>query len=213
MKIYPFAILFVSLSAALFQADRAEAQPSGRVPWYLEGSFGESRWDPAALSTSQSLGASFDRRDSSYGFVAGLPLGEYLALELGHTNFGKLSANGIVAGQSGSGSPYVINARLKANTTYAAVAAQAPLGQGFTVFGQLGYGSTTRKVSSDAITVPTDAGTLTIFGEDNKNRKSEMLYGFGAGYSFSKTVTGLLRYQKLDDTKASALMLGVRVAL
>jgi len=179
-----------AISAAAIPSTAAAQQVS---PWYVTGAVGQSRYD---IDLS---GITGDRKGTVFNIGGGYRLSPNVALELGYTDFGKAN---------------YLNVDLKAKTTYGAVVLSAPLGEAFSLFGKLGYGSTKRSASSPDIVIPLgpngSLGSLGSFGFSNHDRKSEAIYGLGAGYAFTPNITGTIEWQRLDNTKVDAGMVGVR---
>jgi OOP family OmpA-OmpF porin len=128
-------------------------------------------------------GASVSRNGTAAGLGLGYSFSKNVGVELGYEDFGKASLNGTVSGDA------------KAKATHVSLLLTAPLENDFSIYGRVGAARTDRSVSG------------TFSGSEKKN---EALYGVGFGYAFTKSIGGTLEWQKLDNTKASALTAGVK---
>ncbi len=126
-------------------------------------------------------GQSGDNKDTSSMLSFGYQFNKVLALELGYSDYGKAKLNTGTA---------------KANAGSISAVVSAPLADAFSIYGRIGAASTRRDVTS-------------VFSRGD--RKTEAIYGIGAGYAFNKTLTGTLEWNKLNSTDVSAVNVGLRV--
>jgi OOP family OmpA-OmpF porin len=84
---------------------------------------------------------------------------------------------------------------IKGTALQASVVGYLPLGQDFSLYGRLGYNKLKAKASAGA-------------GSASET-ESKSLFGFGAEYAFSKSVSGRIEYQKpASDT--SSMLFGIK---
>ena len=81
----------------------------------------------------------------------------------------------------------------KVKQTSLSVIGTLPLSNGFNVYGRLGYNDINTKVTNSAYTVDVDSGAV---------------YGVGAGYAFTPTISGRVEYQK-PTSDSSIIMAGL----
>ena len=121
-----------------------------------------------------------NKTDAMVGAAIGYTFSPNIGIEAGFNDYGKVN----YGGADGS-----------AKTAHVSLILTAPLSNEFSVYGRLGAARTERKVSY--------FGTV-------KDDKTEGLFGIGVGYNFAKNLTGTLEYQKLNDSKVSAIAAGVK---
>ncbi|MFC5520189.1 outer membrane beta-barrel protein [Polaromonas jejuensis] len=161
--------------AALAAAAGAQAQSSGStMSWYSPGAgyigFNAGRSD---YSLNSGVGFPFDKHDTVYNLYGGSYFTSNLGLELGYTNFGKVSRAG---GQT------------KAEGFNLSLVGKLPLSSQFNLLGKLGttYGRT------DVSAVPASgiaSGSESGFG---------VSYGLGAEYAFNPQLSAVLQYDSHD---------------
>src|SRR5678815_2545480 len=155
----------------MWSALPALAQSDYRAPWrgdfwgYVGASAGESKFR-ADCNNSVSNFFECDKRDTGFKVYAGGKMNDFLGLEVGYTDFGKVAASG------GETEAWAIPVSLVAG---------APLGQRFGIFGKIGglYGRTD---------VSADASTLL-----NTGHKNGWGWTYGAGATFAITPALQLR--------------------
>jgi len=160
-------VALLGMSSAL----PALAQSDYRAPWrgdfwgYVGASAGESKFR-ADCNNSVSNFFDCDKRDTGFKVYAGGKMNDFLGLEVGYTDFGKVAASG------GETEAWAIPLSLVAG---------APLGQRFGIFGKIGglYGRTD---------VTADASTLL-----NTGHKNGWGWTYGAGATFAITPALQLR--------------------
>ncbi|MEP7157702.1 MAG: porin family protein [Betaproteobacteria bacterium] len=183
--------LFAVVAAGAVAPITAAAQQAS--PWYVTGALGQSRYDVGDVSFSG------DNKGTAFNVGGGFRFTPNVAFELGYTDYGKATYDDV---------------GVKAKNTYGAVVLGAPISEAFSVFGKLGYGSTKRSIARpDQVTTVgtgTSATIVTAMGFSDTSRKSEAMYGLGAAYAFTPRITGTVEWQRLDNTKVDAGMVGVR---
>ncbi len=124
------------------------------------------------------------KNSDTAGTVAlGCKITDNVGAELGYSDYGKLNTS------VGTG---------KVNSVQLSALLGGPINHDWSIYGRLGIASTRR-----------DAPTGFGIGWDN--RKTELLYGVGSSYAFSKAVSGTLEWHKLNDTDVWAWLVGLRI--
>ena len=184
------AILALSIAGALAATQAVAAPTPADSSWYVSGAVGQSRFDQNGDFPGTS---SFDRKDTSYNFAVGYQYSRMIGLEAGYMDFGRGRVNGNYLGTGYS-------SELKAHAPEVSAIFSAPLGDVFSVYGRLGVARTER------------SGGLSILGQSfgTSDKKTEAVYGVGAGWTFAHNLTGTLEYTKLNDTKVDAVNIGLR---
>lgn len=155
--------------------------------WYIGAAVGQSNF------SGNFTPYSVDNKDISTSIAAGYNFSKFVGLELGLLDFGKAKVTGIYQGV-----PFSSDA--KAPSAHVSLILTAPVDDAISIYGRIGAASTDRKVVA---CVSGGCGTTS-------DRKTEVVYGIGLGYAFTKRLTGTLEYLKLNDSKISAINAGVR---
>jgi opacity protein-like surface antigen len=126
----------------------------------------------------------FSDRENSFGGFVGYQFNTNFAVEVGYRRLADFDVT--YAGRS---------ANVKLNQTAASVIGAVPFGNGFNVFGRLGYNNIDVKASSGYA-----SGTDSTSG---------VLYGVGVGYSFTPNISARLEAQKpsSDSTNIGASLI------
>lgn len=184
------AILALSIAGALAATQAVAAPSPADSSWYVSGAVGQSRFDQNGDFPGTN---SFDRKDTSYNLAIGYQYARVLGFEVGYMDFGRGRVNGTFQGVAYS-------SELKAHAPEVSAIFSAPLSDAFSLYGRLGVARTDR------------SGGLSIQGQSfgDADKKTEALYGVGAGWTFARNLTGTLEYTKLNDTKVDAVNIGLR---
>lgn len=160
------------------------AQAMADRGWYIGGSIGQMEADGDCPS-----GFSCDLKDTAYKLFGGYRINRNFAAEAFWGEWGEISVS--TGGASATG---------EIRTIGVAGLGILPLGQQFELFGKLGFGSTKQKVSASA-------PGITIADKDTG---SELLYGLGAAYNFSRNFGIRAEWESLDDSEVDILSIGVQ---
>ena len=179
-------------AALLLVAASAHAQGSG---FYLGGALGQSKlteWCDTGGSTTATLPAC-EAKDTSWKVLGGYRFNQYVAAEATYIDWGEVTATvrsnatGLTVGVAASQISYGL-----------AVVGTLPLGQGFAFFGKAGFLKTeqeTTRGGSPASTVD--------------RKETELHYGLGAKYTFTKNWALRGEWEKTEDLKVEMLSIGV----
>lgn len=143
---------------------------AGKPSFYVGGDVGSTKLD--GLSDNQ----------TSYGVYAGYEFMPNFAVELGAH---RLADFDMRYGTS--------NVNVKLNETALSLIAGLPFGQGFNVFGRLGYANMSATATSTYSGSASDSGAI---------------YGVGIGYAFTPAISGRAEIQK-TSSDSSNLSVGV----
>jgi len=180
----------VSLAIASFGAI-AQAQEKG---WYLGGSVGRSDVDlqPITVVGATAFSSSTNERDTGYKLIGGYRFNRHFALEGGWSDFGKFSTTtNVTAPVIGSA-----GASVRVDGWHLDAVGILPVRGGFSLHGKLGamYSSTRTSLSTTGA-VALAAGT----NLNPKRRETNLKWGVGAGYDFSRNVGLRLEYDQVKD--------------
>ena len=134
---------------------------------------------PITGSTASSL--SKDETAGVFGVALGYDFSPQWAVEGGYVDNGKLSARRT----STAGTIGTFGAQVEGTALFLAGIGKLPLQNGFYLFGKLGLARTTTKAQLDTtggFALPAGIGT------NPKRTESNLLWGLGAGYDFSRTL-------------------------
>jgi OOP family OmpA-OmpF porin len=181
------------IAAAGLAASSAMAQSMADRGVYVGGSFGQAEagnWCDSAAGIGIS---NCDDKDSGWKAFAGYRFSRNLAAELSYINFGEYTARATVG---------ATNIDVKADATAWGLAAVGifPLSERFDLFGKLGFvrGESEGSGSSGGVTVNVgDKGT-------------ELHYGFGATYNFTRNLGLRAEWEMVNDADLSLLSIGVQ---
>lgn len=123
----------------------------------------------------------FDDRETSYGAFAGYQINQNFGIEAGYRSLADYDTTFLNE-----------KVEVRGRQTSLSVIGTIPMGNGFSVYGRLGYNHISLKAS-------------TRFGSE-KDSESKVLYGAGVSYAFTPTVSGRIEVQKphSDLTNVSA---------
>lgn len=133
--------------------------PAQAADWYLGGSIGASDWKVSDVPE----GVSVDKSDIGYKLLGGVAFGPNFAVEGGYANLGKSSLS--AAGLSGEAKGYGY---------FLDLVGMLPVSGQFSVLGRLGAFN--------------GHGKLSTMGVSESDSGTDVKYGFGVHYAFSKTV-------------------------
>ncbi|MBL8525488.1 MAG: outer membrane beta-barrel protein [Betaproteobacteria bacterium] len=173
--------------------------------FYISGMIGQG--DYKLTGEDLGLSASIDKRDTAFGFAFGYQVSNQLAVEIGYADFGKAKfteqrrVNSLPGCTISNPCPPLITGDGSAKAAHLSALLSAPLGDAISIYGRLGVADTDRSVSASA-------GNVSLRDGD---KKTELLYGIGAAYQFNRNIAATLEWRKLNDTEASAALIGVRL--
>lgn len=119
----------------------------------------------------------YSDRETSYGAFFGYQFHTNFAIEGGYRRLADFD---------------VIGANVTADQTALSVIGSLPVGNGFSVYGRLGYNRVDVKATTNGVSA--------------KDKTNGGLYGIGASYAFSPVITGRVEFQRpsSDSTNLSA---------
>lgn len=198
-------VLFLALSAAL-GVSTAQAADTG---FYVGGSLGQSKVNDfdgadldAELATQGIISSSTtDDTDTGWKVFAGYRIMKYLAVEGAYTNFGEATAHSVVTSPSSG----TVDTTLEAEAWTVSALGILPLGDNFSLFARLGVNFWNADISA----VGTGGGVTAVAsgGDDG----TDMVYGVGAVYSFTKnlSVRGEWERYAFDDADVDLWSAGI----
>lgn len=158
----------------------AQSQEQG---WYIGGSVGQMEADGSCPA-----GFTCDLKDTAWKLFGGYRINRNFAAEAFWGEWGEISVS------SGG-----VTAAVEARTLGVAGLAILPLGQ-LELFGKLGFGNTKLKAKASAPGVSATA-------EDDG---SELLYGLGAAYNFSRNLAVRAEWERLNDSELDVISIGLQ---
>lgn len=178
------AILGLSIVAAL-ASTQAMAQDA---TWYASGSVGLSECKNDFCNAR-----GVDKKSTSVAGAVGYNFTKIFALEAGLFDMGKAKYSDNFGNKLD----------FSAQGPQISLIVSAPVADAFSIYGRLGVARTDRKVSGCLPSLGIGCGSDT-------DKKTEALYGVGAGYSFTKNLMGTIEYQKLDNSNITSFNMGAR---
>lgn len=170
----------LSAPAALAQARMSQADTG----YYAGGSIGQMEADGACPG-----GFTCDFKDSSFKIFGGYRINRNFAAEAFWGEWGEISVtSGGVTGAA------------EARTIGVAGLGIWPVGNEFEVFGKIGIGSTKMKATGSAPGV-------TVVQSDSG---SEIVFGFGATYNFTRNFGVRAEWERLNDAEADVMSIGLQ---
>jgi OOP family OmpA-OmpF porin len=152
----------------------AFAQDSG---WYVGASVGQSSFKDGCTGVS-GTGFTCEDTDTAFGVFGGYQVNKYFGAELGYTDLGKITA-------SGSG----INASIKAKGFEFVGVGTFPINPQFEVYGKLGFFRWDVDASGSGFGV----------GVSQSETGTDLTYGLGVKYNFTKSFGVRAQYQRYKD--------------
>lgn len=187
-------ILAVVLMGTVVVAPAAVAADMG---WYLGANAGQSRFDASSGdldSTWRSLGftasSSVDDTDTGFKLFAGYKFMKYFAVEGGYVDLGKLTfSSNITAAPAGYSTGSVSGDIKTKNGVFIDAVGIVPVTDAFSVFGRLGAYSIKAEFHASG-----PAGSV-----DQNETGSDVHYGIGAGYNFTKNIGARLEWERFRN--------------
>lgn len=176
------AALLAAAGLAASQASLAQARPD--QGGYIGASVGQMEADGACGS-----GQSCDFKDTAFKVFGGYRFNRNLAGEVFWGEWGEISVRQGTASATG-----------EIRTIGLAAVGILPINQQFELFGKLGFGNTKQKVSASA-------PGFTIAGQDTG---TELLYGFGATYNFTRNLGVRAEWEFLNDSEVDIMSIGIQ---
>lgn len=149
---------------------------------YLGGNVGMSRF----RSSCDEVPVSCDDKDTAWKLFAGYRFHPNFALEAGYANLGKVTADGPFGGVA-------VSAEGKVRGFELVGVASFPVYRQLELYGKLGAVRSTVDVSITG-TVPGFTAT-----QSQKDRSTDLTYGFGAQYSFTPNLGARLEWQRYQS--------------
>jgi OmpA-OmpF porin, OOP family len=166
-----FAVL--GLASAMTFAVPAFAQDQG---WYVGLTLGQSKQDDVCDGIS-GAGVSCDDKDTAWRILGGYQLSKHLAVELGYTDVGEVSASAGTA-----------SATIEAKIWEVVAVGSWPFTPNFSAFGKLGL---YRGETDFSTNIPG-------FGNESESN-TDMTYGIGVRFDFTKNLGVRAEYQIYKD--------------
>ena len=190
-------VLFVAAFAtsATVLIPCAFAQERG---WYIGASLGQSKtkFDQGsaaadlAAAGANNTGFTADETDTGWKLYGGYKFTRYLAVEGGYVNAGRFSLTTNVTNIRGIPFPPLrtsFDIKIKEIFDIAAVGI-LPIGNQFSLFGKLGAYRANTELSFSVSTV----------SEKESGRNNDFMWGFGAGYDFSKNLGARIEWERFN---------------
>jgi OOP family OmpA-OmpF porin len=166
-----FAVL--GLASAMTFAVPSFAQDQG---WYAGLTLGQSKQDDACDGIS-GTGVSCDDKDTTWRILGGYQLNKHLAVELGYTDLGEVSASAGTA-----------SATIEATVWEVVAVGSWPFTPNFSAYGKLGL---YRGETDFSTNIPG-------FGNESESN-TDMTYGIGVRFDFTKNLGVRAEYQIYKD--------------
>ena len=174
--------LLAAAGLAASQATFAQARPD--AGGYVGGSLGQMEADGTC-----GAGFSCDLEDTAFKIFGGYRFNRNLAGEVFWGEWGEITVRSGAATATG-----------EIRTIGVSAVGILPLNQQFELFGKVGFGNTKQKVSASAPGVALSA----------RETGTELLYGFGATYNFTRNVGVRAEWEFLDDSEVDVLSVGIQ---
>jgi OmpA-OmpF porin, OOP family len=190
-------------AATVMLLSHADAQEVGV---YVAGDIGQSKYAISAKDAGLlGGGVAIDQKDTQSGFAVGGQLNKTFAVELGYTDFGKAKISGTGAIPCSPAivclpALFPVSGDGRAKSTHLSLLSSVPVTEAVSIFGRVGASRT------DLSTLAQVGSARATTGE----KKTEVIYGFGAAYAFNKNVDATLEWKKLNDTDVDAFSVGLR---
>jgi len=162
----------------------------GRSDLKLNGGDVDGVFANQGLTTSSSI----DRHDTAWSLNLGYSFTPNFALESGYVDFGEYNFNSTASAPAAD----TINGRYKAYGYNLSAVGILPLQQGFSIYGKAGL------LRSRADFGANSMGIVPV--SDSTHWGTDGTFGAGAGYDFTKNITGKLewnRYLNVGDSNAT----------
>lgn len=181
------------IATAGLAASSAMAQSMADRGFYVGGSFGQAEAGEWCDSSAGITVANCDDKDTGWKAFAGYRFSRHLAAEFSYINFGEYTARATVGATT---------VDVKADATAWGLAAVGifPLSDRFDLFGKLGF---VRGESEGSGTV--GATTVTV-----GDKGTELHYGFGATYNFTRNLGIRAEWEMVNDADLSLLSIGLQ---
>ena len=187
MRMMKTAIAVSLTAAGLALSSLAVAQMQDRG-WYVGGSLGKTEDKESCPTTS------CDLKDSGWKIFGGMRLNRNFAVEGAYTDFGSFKATGTLSGVP-------VNVTVKGTSWSASGVGLLPLAEDrFTLFGKAGLSYTTVKSN----------GTAGSFSSAGTEHETELLWGLGAMYNFTRSLGVRAEWERLQKSDVNMMSLGVQ---
>jgi OOP family OmpA-OmpF porin len=177
------ALIGVSAAVAA-PAAFAQARSQPDAGWYAGGSLGQSEAQGSCPS-----GFSCDLKDTAFKVFGGYRINRNFAAEAFWGEWGEISVS--LGGAT---------ANVESRTIGVAGLGILPIGQQFELFGKLGIGNTKLKA--------TGSGLAT--GLTSSDSGSDVLFGFGAAYNFTRNLGVRAEWERLNDSEIDIMSIGLQ---
>jgi len=184
MSLKKTTVAAVIAAAGLVASSASMAQSTVTPGWYAGGSIGQSEADGSCPG-----GFSCDFKDTAWKIFGGYRINRNFAAEAFWGQWGEIS---ISTGGA--------NATAESRTIGVAGLAILPVGNQFEVFGKLGIGST--KIDA--------SGTAGGFSASASDSGSDVLYGVGATYNFTRNLGVRAEWERLNDSEQDIMSIGLQ---
>lgn len=171
-------------AAGLAASQTTLAQATRDMGWYAGASIGQMESQESCPS-----GFSCDLKDTAWKFFGGYRINRNFAAEAFWGEWGEISVS--LGGAT---------ATVEARTIGVAGLGILPLGQQFELFGKLGIGNTKLKA--------TGSGLAT--GLSDSDSGSDVLFGFGAAYNFTRNLGVRAEWERLNDSELDIMSIGLQ---
>jgi OOP family OmpA-OmpF porin len=179
MKTKKYALAVMGVAAAVFALPAAaQMRTPSLSSAYIGGGIGQSKAKDGCTGIG-GTGVSCDDKDTAWRIFAGYQFHRNVAAELGYTDLGKVSASGTGIG----------NAEIKSTAWDLSAILAWPVANQFSVFGRLGFYNAEAKLS----------GSL---GQSGKKTTTDLTYGLGVQYDFTRNFGVRGEWQRYSKVKA-----------
>lgn len=168
------AIMAAVISAAMIVPVVSHAQSQDRG-FYAGASIGQSDVQDGCDGLSGVAGISCDDSDSAWKIFGGYRLNPNLAVELGYTDLGEISASG-----------FGVNVSAESSAWELVGVGSFPINNQFSIYGKLGM-----------YRAETDGRSNVGVAADESN--TGLTFGFGVAYNFTRAVAVRAEWQKYSD--------------
>lgn len=172
-----FALLAAVLTLSAMSSG-ALAQDRG---WLAGVSYGASNADQAC----DGIPVSCDKRDTGWKVFGGYQFNPNLAVELAYVGLGKVTANGVIGGVP-------VNAEAEGEGWEVSVVGKFPFSQTFSILGRIG-------AFHWEVDATATAGVPALARVTANANGTDLTYGLGLEYNFSRTISGRLEWQRFNS--------------
>ena len=177
LKRTPLAVLMAVSALAASSACLAQAPKPADTGFYIGGSIGETTADCNATAST-----SCDDKDTAWKVFGGYQLNRNFAVELGYSDLGEVSSSG----------PF--STKVESTVWDLVAVGSIPLGNNFSLYGKLGA-------------YRADAELSTSVGVSGDKSTTDLTYGLGARYDFTRNLGVRAEWQRYQGIEVPSTVL------